>query len=722
MKSLKRTFAVLFILIAAMYSCQNPVGNDMNQKSVESESRSTAVAWRAGMWVSVGDLVTYNGKTYEVLMAHTTFDAWAPGPDTYAVYKEVEGGGNQPTQPYVEFDASGFSGFGYEAEGSDIVFHANMSGILYDTRDSFITTSVPSQGVKKGQTVTVSGDIENLWRPSSPIKDDFKDIRTRVKLSTGEVYYSAFNILSWSNNRTSFSLEVESVNTTGTVSSISLHFPGRFGRLKFSNLKYSVSGNESNVAAKYAFPNRLTALPKHSGPLYIINDEAAYSQTSIESDVQDMFVQWRSRYLKSANFANAEGKVGKYVAYGGGVEGTPAGMEPVTTSECHGWGMLILAHMDNEVNDTRSDFDEMIDYYLQWKSTSIDPIMDWQQSVAVETTSFDGLAYDNKGNAIKGPKVNVTKNNIYTTPKAWNGGGDDIIYGGFGGAADGDMDIAYSLLIADKQWGSNGRHDYKALALEMIAGIKKYYIATAEGSAHILIATWYQEGGNTYSQYDSYWATRSSDFLLTHFSAFKDATNDSIWDDVHDRIEGTFLDLQYDSPKGLFPDFYVRQNGSWVIPTGKVLETGNDGDYYWNAARAPWRTFLSLTHDWRRSPLTPYSIDGNAYAFNRFVSGLGGVDKLATGYTMDGQLAVSDKGHVSNIHENMAFAAPALIPSIYSYGYSTTYQNYAKENWEHVKNDANLTPATPEKPAAGYFGETIRMICSIAYSGNWINP
>jgi len=38
-------------------------------------------------------------------------------------------------------------------------------------------------------------------------------------------------------------------------------------------------------------------------------------------------------------------------------------------------------------------------------------------------------------------------------------------------ATDGDLDIAYALLLADNQWGSSGSVDYKAEALAVLSDI-----------------------------------------------------------------------------------------------------------------------------------------------------------------------------------------------------------------------------------------------------------
>lgn len=52
--------------------------------------------------------------------------------------------------------------------------------------------------------------------------------------------------------------------------------------------------------------------------------------------------------------------------------------------------------------------------------------------------------------------------------------------GNDGSATDGDMDIAYALLLAHYQWGSSGAINYLARARDLITnGLKKSYIFTS---------------------------------------------------------------------------------------------------------------------------------------------------------------------------------------------------------------------------------------------------
>src|SRR3569833_291140 len=93
-------------------------------------------------------------------------------------------------------------------------------------------------------------------------------------------------------------------------------------------------------------------------------------------------------------------------------------------------------------------------------------------------------------------------------------------------ATDGDMDIAYSLLLAAKQWGSNGTINYLKEAQNMIAAIMKYEINPKTYSIILSDAV----------EYDSkdYFDTRTSEFMPDHFKAFEKASKDERWKKVVD--------------------------------------------------------------------------------------------------------------------------------------------------------------------------------------------
>lgn len=53
----------------------------------EETGEEQIIAWGVGQDVKVGDLRTHDDYTWECILAHTTHEGWAPGPDTHAVWK-----------------------------------------------------------------------------------------------------------------------------------------------------------------------------------------------------------------------------------------------------------------------------------------------------------------------------------------------------------------------------------------------------------------------------------------------------------------------------------------------------------------------------------------------------------------------------------------------------------------------------------------------------------
>ena len=87
-------------------------------------------------------------------------------------------------------------------------------------------------------------------------------------------------------------------------------------------------------------------------------------------------------------------------------------------------------------------------------------------------------------------------------------------------ATDGDMDVAYGLLLADRQWGSSGTYNYRQLATRHINAIKANEV---NPTTHLLLL------GDWSTCCDSlYWTTRPSDYMIDHMRAFRATTGDSL--------------------------------------------------------------------------------------------------------------------------------------------------------------------------------------------------
>lgn len=151
-------------------------------------------------------------------------------------------------------------------------------------------------------------------------------------------------------------------------------------------------------------------------------------------------------------------------------------------------------------------------------------------------------------------------------------------------ATDGDLDVAYGLLLADKQWGSTGTYNYRQLAIKVINAIKASEI---NPSTKLL-----RPGDWADTSDPRYYVTRSSDWMADHFRAFRKVTGDSAWDTIRTAHQNLITTMQqkYAPNTGLLPDFVENTNSTPRPPAGKVLEDElGDGKYWWNACRVPWR-------------------------------------------------------------------------------------------------------------------------------------
>ncbi|MGB0385146.1 MAG: glycosyl hydrolase family 8 [Ardenticatenaceae bacterium] len=267
-----------------------------------------------------------------------------------------------------------------------------------------------------------------------------------------------------------------------------------------------------------------------------------FTQAEQDQHVRDFYDYWKSSYLVSAG-SNEAGKQMYRVSFGS--------REPdATVSEGLGYGMVTVALMAGHDPDAQAVFDGLW-YFARESPSRIDSrLMSWKIK---------------NGSAV----------------------------GGNNSAFDGDVDIAYGLLLAEAQWRSSGEAaeiNYKAEADQVIAGILDSMIG--ESSRLPMLGDWVRDNGSPYNQY----APRSSDFMPSHFRAFGRATNDATWETVISNSQAVIDQIQaHHSPTtGLLPDFIIncKPISSCAPAYSGFLEGEHDGLYYYNAGRDPWRMGL----------------------------------------------------------------------------------------------------------------------------------
>ncbi|TYP75511.1 glycosyl hydrolase family 8 [Paenibacillus methanolicus] len=353
------------------------------------------------------------------------------------------------------------------------------------------------------------------------------------------------------------------------------------------------------------------------------------TQTAMDNAVKSKWTTWKTNYLKPAG-------TGKYyVKYNSAGE---------TVSEAHGYGMLLTVMMAGADANAQTYFDGLYRYFREHPSAINANLMAWKQN-----SSFQNIE------------------------------GEDS-------ATDGDMDIAYGLLLAHRQWGSSGTINYLAEAKKVVNAIMQSDVNQTRWT--LRLGDW-ATSGNWGS------ATRPSDFMLNHMKAFKTATGDTKWDRVANQtyaiINAIFTNNS--SATGLMPDFVIYQNNAYVPAPANFLESGNDGSYYYNSCRAPWRI------------ATDYLISGDNRALNQ-LNKLNGWIKTKTsnnpsnimdGYTLSGSKVGG--------YNSGAFYAPFGVSAMTS----SANQSWLNAIWTKTAGSAS----------EGYYEDSIKLFSMLVMSSNW---
>jgi endo-1,4-beta-D-glucanase Y len=264
--------------------------------------------------------------------------------------------------------------------------------------------------------------------------------------------------------------------------------------------------------------------------------------------------------------------------------------------------------------------------------------------------------------------------------------------GGDNGATDGDLDIAYGFLLADKQWGSCGDVDYRKHAEWVIAAISARGVE--KKGRYPLLGDWVDATNVKHSD-----GTRVSDFMGSHFRAFQSVSADAVWNGLLDNTYWIAETLQTKSAPetGLLPDFAENLDSGPPRPARMgFLEGARDGSYAYNACRIPLRmgTDFLLSGDDR-----PRRVAARLNAFAKRVSE-GDPKKLRGGYYLDGRPMVD--------YETMAFTGPLAVGAMVD----PDGQEWLDALYRH----------SIEREMENYYEDTLRMLSLLVLSGNWWAP
>jgi endo-1,4-beta-D-glucanase Y len=360
------------------------------------------------------------------------------------------------------------------------------------------------------------------------------------------------------------------------------------------------------------------------------------TQTQLDNAVKSFYTQWSKRFIK-----HVPGTDESYVWF----ENKD---KKQCVSEGQGYGMIIVSLMAGYDASAKHIYDNLYRYFKAHPTGKSKHLMAWAQYA-------NGKNTDNTS------------------------------------ASDGDMDIAYSLLLADRQWGSKSEINYLEEAKAVINAIMQYEIN------HKIWTVLLSDGIESESK--DYFATRSSDFMPSHFKAFEQATHDNRWDKVVDAGYKLFKVMQdnYSPDAGLIPDFIVNLNKKPKPAPANFLESPYDGYYNYNACRDPWRlaTDYLLTGDKRSKQIVD--------KINRWIRSTTNNDtyNLSAGYTLAG----NDIKH--RYFEALSFVAPFAVAAMVD----EKNQIWLNKVWDYL--------VVFKMKDYDYYDNSIKLMDMIIVSGNY---
>ena len=372
------------------------------------------------------------------------------------------------------------------------------------------------------------------------------------------------------------------------------------------------------------------------------NSRCVYPTLYRNEDLQAIYTQWKNDTVTSdgtSKCASACRRVKR--------PNEPGLEKNSTVSEGIGYGMLIAVYMDDQAL-----FDDLWRYEQSWLDGKTG-LMNWY--------------------------INAAGTDLGGNPS------------GAGPATDADEDMAFALLMADKQWGGKG-------------SLGKNYLDYAKSQ---MSAIWNNEIYNYIYLRAGPWANDSnlnlSYFAPSYYKLFAkiDQTPTSNWTKVTDTMY-TVLGAALNASNG------NQNNGlvpAWCDSSGKPTGGSSPTNYQYDSCRTPFRIGL----DWCLNG------DTRAQAYvaktSSFFSGtVGGATKIVDGYALNGTPQAQYQTGANAAIQSAAFVGPAGVGAMSS----STYQTFV--------NDAYGVLITGKAIVGGtYYDESWMMLSLLMMTANFVD-
>lgn len=372
--------------------------------------------------------------------------------------------------------------------------------------------------------------------------------------------------------------------------------------------------------------------------VYACGTSLAPDQAAANTRLRDDYLRWKQHRVWSQGATHVPG--GLRVTTGPGfVFDIGNGAQPApyaTLSEGQGYGMLLAVYMGD-----KATFDALWAYARAYHNTH--GLMKW-------AVNQSGTALDSNA------------------------------------ASDGDEDMAFALLAADRRWGGYGSD------LAALVGSMKTHLVDP--------ATYVLKSGD--------WTGASAERIHpgyqdpAYYKAFAAYLGDGSWNSVSDRVYQTFASVDARSAAngsdnaatGLVPD-RVKVNGDSV----------NTADYRfsWDAIRAPWR--LARDAAWNCDARA----EGRLDRMNTFFQGVGPAN-IKTGYALDGTV-------VEPWLNEVAFVGPLTASAL-----TSTDASYRAAMWNRTVSLGSTPMWNGTLQDTSYYAAELRLLSMLLASGNMEDP